>query len=176
MCMLPEAQLQKAEESGSTRKRGGAEGEKEPWKLHGVVNCHIKMCSHTRITRYTASSNILRNYYRSYIMPLQSERLLAEEANIIGPHIQLTTNSLWVPPTKTPAHGKVCLTAVDRETKVPGWVPLVGRPVAVQADICMVSPCSDTGRRRVVQGLPTSVENNRPETPHYGKDSMVRID
>ncbi|HEX7845340.1 MAG TPA: Asp-tRNA(Asn)/Glu-tRNA(Gln) amidotransferase subunit GatA [Chitinophagaceae bacterium] len=128
-----EEALQKAKQLDETRQQGQPLG-----KLHGVVIGLKDVIAYKGHT-LTASSAILNNFSSIY-SATAVERLLSEEAIIIG---NLNCDEFAMGSTnENSAYGKV-LNAQD-ETRVPGGSS-GGSAVAVQAGLCMVSLGSDTG-------------------------------
>jgi len=123
----------KAKQLDEQRKAGKPTG-----KLHGVVT-GLKDVICYKDHPISASSGILQ-HFNSLYSATAVERLLAEEAIIIG---NLNCDEFAMGSTnENSVYGKV-LNALD-ETRVPGGSS-GGSAVAVQAGLCMVSLGSDTG-------------------------------
>lgn len=125
--------IQQAKALDEKRRSG-----KQPGKLHGVV-IGLKDVICYKGHKVSAASAILNNFTSLY-SATAVERLLAEEAIIIG---NLNCDEFAMGSTnENSSYGKV-LNALD-ETRVPGGSS-GGSAVAVQAKLCMVTLGSDTG-------------------------------
>jgi aspartyl-tRNA(Asn)/glutamyl-tRNA(Gln) amidotransferase subunit A len=125
--------IERARQLDEKRKAGKGNG-----KLHGVI-IGIKDVICYKDHKISASSAILNNFTSIY-SATAIEKLLAEEAIIIG---NLNCDEFAMGSTnENSVYGKV-LNALD-ETRVPGGSS-GGSAVAVQANLCMLSLGSDTG-------------------------------